>query len=101
MERSIPINRTKVGMLLLDTKGKFFSAAFKKKDGSYREIKARTGVVAYRRTPDKKSFAHNGDNPYFLVFDVQICEYRVVNLETLYWIKSGGIKYIINDGAKN
>ena len=101
MERSIPINRTKVGMLLSDTKGKFFSAAFKKKDGSYREIKARTGVVSYRKTLDKKSFAREGDNPYFLVFDLQICEYRVVNLETLYWIKSGGIKYIVSDGAKS
>lgn len=101
MERSIPINRTKVVTLLSKTKGKFFSAAFSKKDGSYREINARTGVSKHRRTKDKKSFAHNGDNPYFLVFDLKKGQYRVVNLETLYWIKSGGVKYIINDGMKN
>ena len=95
------ISRVKAAQLMASTKGKYFSAAFRKKDGSLREMVSRTGVKKFRRTPDKKSFASNLDNPYFLVFDVQICEYRVVNLETLYWVKSGGIKYIINDGAKN
>jgi len=101
MERSIPINRTKVGMLLSNTRGKFFSAAFKKKDGSYREIHARTGVSKHRKTPDKKSFAHNTNNPYFLVFDLKIGQYRVMNLETLHWVKAGGVKYIVSDRMKN
>ena len=101
MERSIPINRTKVAVLLSGTKGEIFSAAFSKKDGSYREMNARTGVVSHRKTKDKKSFAHKVNNPYFIVFDLQKGEYRVLNLETLYWVKYGGIKYIVNDGMKN
>ena len=101
MERSIPINRTKVATLLSGTKGKIFTAAFDKKDGSYREMNARTGVSKHRRTEDKKSFAHSVNNPYFIVFDLQKGEYRVLNLETLHWVKYGGIQYIVSDGMKN
>ena len=101
MEKSIPINRTKVATLLSGTKGKIFTAAFDKKDGSYREMNARTGVSKHRRTEDKKSFAHKVNNPYFIVFDLQKGEYRVLNLETLYWVKYGGIQYIVSDGLKN
>lgn len=100
-EKSISINRTKVAQLLANTGGKIFSAAFKKKDGSYRELNGRTGVAKHRRTKDKKSFAHNVNNPYFIVFDLQKGEYRVINLETLYWVRHDGIKYIVSDGLKN
>ena len=101
MVKSIPINRTKVAPLLFGTKGEIFTAAFDKKDGSYREMNARTGVSKHRRTKDKKSFAHNVNNPYFIVFDLQKGEYRVLNLETLHWVKYGGIQYIVSDGMKN
>lgn len=99
-DNQIPINRTKVGQLLSNTDGKIFTAAFKKKDGSYREMNARTGVVKHRKTEDKKSFAHCVDNPYFIVFDLQKGQYRVINLETLYWVRFSGIEYIVNDGMK-
>ena len=101
MQNSISINRTKVFNLLSSTRGKIFTAAFNKKDGSYREMNARTGVGRHRRTKDKKSFAHSENNPYFSVFDLQKGQYRVINLETLYWIKFGGIKYVVCDGWKN
>jgi len=100
-EKSISINRTKVAQLLANTGGKIFSAAYKKKDGSYRELNGRTGVAKHRRTKDKKSFAHKLDNSYFVVFDLQKRGYRNINLETLYWIKHEGIKYIVSDGFKN
>ena len=64
-------------------------------------MNARTGVSKHRRTKDKKSFAHNVNNPYFIVFDLQKGEYRVLNLETLHWVKYGGIQYIVSDGMKN
>lgn len=100
-EKSISINRTKVAQLLANTGGKIFSAAFVKKDGTFREMNGRTGVVKHRKTEDKKSFAHDVNNPYFIVFDLQKGQYRVINLETLHWVKHEGIKYIVSDGMKN
>jgi len=100
MNKSIPINRTKALSLLYTTGGRFFSAAFNKKDGSYRKMTARTGVKKWRKTKTKRSFAHKHNNPYFLVGDIHKGEYRVINLETLHWVKYGGITYVISDGIR-
>jgi hypothetical protein len=94
------INRVKAASLLFSTKGKYFSAGFYKKDGTYREIVSRTGVKKYRKTEDKKSFATNPDNPYFLVYDIKKKGYRVINLETLAWVKFGGTTYDVVEGTK-
>ena len=48
------VNRVKAVSLLFSVKGKYFSAGFYKKDGTYREIVSRTGVKKYRKTEDKK-----------------------------------------------
>ena len=93
------ISRVKALQLMGGTKGKYFSAAFKKKDGSYREMVSRTGVKKFRKTQDKKSFAHNLDNPYFLVYDIKKKGYRVINLETLLWVKFGGTRYNVIGNA--
>ena len=93
------ISRVKALQLMGGTKGKYFSAAFMKKDGSYRKIVSRTGVKKFRRTPDKKSFAHNSDNPYFLVYDIKKNGYRVINLETLLWVKFSGTQYNVIENA--
>ena len=93
------ISRVKAAQLMASTKGKYFSAAFRKKDGSLREMVSRTGVKKFRRTPDKKSFASNLDNPYFLVYDIKKKGYRVINLETLLWVKFGGTRYNVIGNA--
>lgn len=93
------LSRVKAIELVKSTKGRYFSAAFMKKDGSYRKIVSRTGVKKFRRTPDKKSFAHNSDNPYFLVYDIKKNGYRVINLETLLWVKFGGTRYDVIGSA--
>ena len=94
------LNRVKAASLLFSTKGKYVSAGFYKKDGTYREIVARIGVKKYRKTEDKKSFATNPDNPYFQVYDRQKRGYRVINLETLTCVKFGGITYDVVEGTK-
>ena len=93
------ISRVKAAQLMASTKGKYFSAAFRKKDGSLREMVSRTGVKKFRRPPDKKSIASNLDNPYFLVYDIKKKGYRVINLETLLWVKFGGTRYNVIGNA--
>lgn len=87
------ISRVKAGLLIQSTRGKYFSVEFEKKDGSRRKMVARTGVKKFRKTEDKKSFASNPDNPYFLVYDIEKEGYRVINLETLFWIRFRGSQY--------
>ena len=84
----IKVNRTKAIELIKDTNGKIFSVGFYKKDRSFREMVARLGVYSKRKTTNRKSFAHKLDNSYVLVFDMQKREYRMVNLETLKYIKT-------------
>ena len=92
----IKVNRTKAIELIKDTNGRIFSVGFYKKDKSFRAMVARLGVYSKRKTINRKSFAHKLDNSYVLVFDMQKREYRMVNLETLKYIKMNGRKYAIS-----
>ena len=65
-------------------------------DRSFRAMVARLGVYSKRKTTNRKSFAHKLDNSYVLVFDMQKREYRMVNLETLKYIKMNGREYAIS-----
>ena len=61
--------------------GRFFSAEFIKKDGTLRQIVARTGVRKYLtgrgRTWDPE------EKGYVTVWDTQKAEYRMLNTNTL------------------
>ena len=74
--------------IVINSDGKLFSASFIKKDGSIRDIVCRLGVRSYIKGTGKPSYALKKDNPYQLVFDFNKKGYRVINMETLFKIKS-------------
>lgn len=72
--------------------GLFFSAEFIKKDGSVRKINARSGVKKHLR-PDAKPRTYNpGELGYANVWDRQIKDYRLINLQTLTKVNNKLIK---------
>jgi hypothetical protein len=77
--------------MIKDTKGKFFTVTFTKKDGTTRVMNARLGVKAYLK---------GGELPYdpdakglIPVYDVKTRDYRMVNLNTITNLKIGNNQY--------
>jgi len=66
------------------TKGKFFTVTFIKKDGTERTLNGRVGVTKYL----KGGVSRAGDQ-YITVYDVQNGGYRSVNKDTIKEIKFG------------
>lgn len=88
------LNTKQLRDILLDTKGKIFTATFVKKNGEVRSINCRTNVHSHIKGTGAPSFALNADNPYELVFDLQKNGYRVINTETLMEIKFNKNTYL-------
>ena len=93
------VSRVKAALFMASTNGKLFGAKYIKKDGTLRKIVCRIGVKKYRKTTHRKSFANDTDNPYFLVYDIKNEGYRVINLETLIWVKFSGTLYNVIENA--
>lgn len=77
--------------LIKDTKGKFFTVTFIKKDGTERVMNARLGVKAYLR---------GGELPYnpeakglIPVYDMQKRDYRMINVNTIKKLVIGNNTY--------
>jgi hypothetical protein len=88
------INKDQAEQLIKDTKGKFFTVTFIKKDGTTRVMNARLGVKAYLK---------GGDLPYdaaskglLPVFDIPKRAYRMININTISNLKIGNNEYIIS-----
>ncbi len=88
----IPARRA-AEFLTSETQGRFFSAYFRKADGSMRGMLCRKGVTKHLR---------GGDLPYdpkvrqlLPVFDMVARDYRMVNLATLVSFNIGGETFII------
>lgn len=86
-----PITKAEAKQLIKDTKGKFFTVTFIKKDGTTRVMNARLGVKAYLK---------GGELPYdpeakglIPVFDIPKREYRMVNVNTITKLKIGSNEY--------
>jgi hypothetical protein len=86
-----PITKAEAKQLIKDTKGKFFTVTFIKKDGTTRVMNARLGVKAYLK---------GGELPYdpeakglIPVFDIPKREYRMVNVNTINKLKIGNNEY--------
>lgn len=75
------ISKNEAAQLIKNTKGKFFTISFTKKDGTNRVINARLGVKIYLKggtlpyNPDEKGLIP--------VFDAKAKGYRMVNLNTV------------------
>ena len=62
-------------------KGAFFTVDFIKKDGSFRKMNCRTGVVKYLTPNPTRNKAEMPKN-IVTVFDVQSSVYRHINIDT-------------------
>lgn len=76
-----------------ETEGRMFSAYFRKKDGTMRQMVCRRGVKAHLR---------GGNLPYdpkplrkLPVFDMNVRDYRMVSLDTLVSFNIGGETFIL------
>ena len=83
----------KLEQIIENTKGRFFKATFTKKDGTIRQMVARTGVKAHLKGGAVK---YDGGR-YISVYDVQSKGYRLINKETLREVKFGGKTYNLNN----
>jgi hypothetical protein len=86
-----PISKADAKQMIKDTKGKFFTVTFTKKDGTTRVMNARLGVKAYLK---------GGELPYdpdakglIPVYDVKTRDYRMVNVNTITKLKIGNNEY--------
>lgn len=86
-----PISRPEAKQMIKDTKGKFFTVTFTKKDGTTRVMNARLGVKAYLK---------GGELPYdseakglIPVYDVKTGDYRMINVDTITKLKIGNNEY--------
>jgi hypothetical protein len=85
------ISKEEAKQLIKDTKGKFFTATFTKKDGTERVMNARLGVKAYLKGGD---LPYNPDEKGLIpVYDMKNSGYRMVNINTIKKLKIGNNEY--------
>jgi len=81
--------------LIFNTKGKFFTVTFIKKDGSERVMNARLGVKKYLKGG---TLAYDpAEFNYITVYDMGAKGYRTVNANTIQKLKIGKNEYAIPD----
>ncbi len=77
------------------TGGRFFTAVFKKKDGSRRVMNGRIGVTSYLK--GGRNNVVKPDNSYLTMYDVHAKGYRTLNLATLEELHLHGAVYKVVD----
>lgn len=87
------VTREKLDKLLNDQGGKFFSVKFVKKDGTLRQINGRLGVVKFLKGGVNKVTRY--DNTYDTAFDVQLMQYRTINLHTVISVRANNTEYTV------
>lgn len=76
--------------LIENSKGRFVTVKFLKKDGSERILNGRLGVVSKLKGGTKTT----GDN-YITVYDVQAGGYRSVNKDTILEVHADKQKFVV------
>lgn len=84
----VQLHRVNLKEFIESQHGKFVSIDFSKLDGEARTLTGRLGVKAYLR--GGKNTVVAAERPYITVFDVQLRQYRTVNLETACAIRACG-----------
>jgi hypothetical protein len=92
-EPSGEIDKETAKELIFDTKGKFFTVTFIKKDGSERVMNARLGVKKYLKGGTLKY--NPEDFNYITVYDMGAKDYRTVNANTIQKLKIGKNEYTV------
>ena len=94
--KTTPIPRLRAATFLYcETQGRIFTARFRKKDGTMRDMTARCDVKKHLR---------GGELPYdpilkllLPVFDMAVNDYRMINLLTLESFTVGGETFTVHD----
>jgi len=85
--------------LLKNTKGKFFTVTFIKKDGTERVMNARLGVKVYLKGG---TLAYDAESKGLLpVYDMKAKDYRMININTITQVKIGNNTYDIDSSPVN
>ena len=71
-----------------NSNGRFFSVTFVKKDGSIRQMNARTGVTKYL----KGGTCNVDQDKFFTVYDMQAKGYRSINKESILEVRAAGVE---------
>ena len=79
--------------LIFDTKGKFFTVVFIKKDGSSRTMNARLNVRKYLKGGELRYNPH--EMGYIPVYDMAAQGYRMVNTKTIKTLRIGNKTYTL------
>jgi hypothetical protein len=79
------INRSKIAALFAKSEGKFFSAGFRKLDGSYRSIE---GIILA---------VEDFSTRYLAVYDTEAPGIRRVNIDTIARLEVSGKDYYISE----
>jgi len=84
--------------MLKGSNGKFVTVKFTKKDGTERVMNGRTGVHSAKNAPLTGAGMAYKPADYGLmgIFDAQIQQYRMVNLNTLNELTVGGQTYEVS-----
>jgi len=92
------ISRMTATDMLKGSNGKFVTVKFTKKDGTERTLNGRTGVHSAKNAPlTGQGLAYKpADYGLMGIFDTQIQEYRMVNLNTLSELTVGGQTYDVS-----
>lgn len=80
--------RSKLTSIINETRGKFFTVKFHKVDGSIRKMNCRIGVHKFLKGGELSY--RPVDKPNLrIVFDVKSNGYRTINLDKVFYIKTG------------
>lgn len=91
----VNLHRVNLRTLVDQQDGKFVSVDFTKQCGESRTLTGRLGVKSYLK--GGRNLVEASGRSYLTVFDVQILEYRTVDLATVSEIRASGKVYRVTD----
>ena len=91
----VKLNRCRIRELLIGEGDRIVSIDYVKLDGKLRTLTGRRKVTAFLKGGENK--VESVDRPYLTMFDIQLQEYRTVNLSTVTSIRASRVIYQITD----
>ena len=89
------LNRVNLRTFIVRQNGKFVSVDYRKIGGEKRTLTGRLGVTFCLKGGENK--VEKDERPYLTMFDVKLCQYRTVSLDTVTEIRAQGLIYQIID----
>ena len=91
----VKLNRCRIRELLIGEGDRIVSIDYVKLDGKLRTLTGRRKVTAFLKGGENK--VESVERPYLTMFDIQLQEYRTVNLSTVTSIRASRVIYQITD----